>query len=129
MIFKVENTYLKTIIWQNLKETAIQCTIIHALPQTAEDSHIRIARLIATPPEKNYYIASLLSIQLIKKKKISYSHFCKKEFAICWVSYPSVINLYKNYNKPMNFKHQFNHLNFTVFFPYYRGNKLCWRLS
>lgn len=69
MIFKVENTYLKTIIWQNLKETAIQCTIIHALPQTAEDSHIRIARLIATPPEKNYYIASLLSIQLIKKKK------------------------------------------------------------
>lgn len=61
-VFKVGNMYLRKSHLTKLKKkkqpkkTTIQCIIIHALSKIAEDNHIGIAKLIASPPEKNYHI-------------------------------------------------------------------------
>lgn len=54
-----------------------------------------------------------VGMQFIKNACDYYSHLYKKEFAICWVFYPSIICI-KITPKPVNFKHQFNHLNFNI---------------
>lgn len=54
----VSNYSRKHVLKKNsllTRNKTILC-IRHALPQIAEDSHIRTARLTATLPEKNYHI-------------------------------------------------------------------------
>lgn len=60
-VFKVGNMYLRKshltkTIKKPTKTPITQCIIIHALSKIAKDNHIRIAKLIASPPEKNYHI-------------------------------------------------------------------------